>query len=81
MLRWAKQNNMDSIYGITLDTILVSLLAAVLHFILEFVSLKLEAGACQTRLMHYSIICYNGRLGWVPFIEKFESAQSIDNLL
>ena len=31
--------------------------------------------------MHYAIICYNGRLGWIPFIEKFESAETIQSFL
>ena len=81
MLRHAKQRQLDEIHGISTDVILLSLLSALLHLILEFISLKLESESCLTSLMHYSIICYNGRLGWVPFIEKFESAQSIQNFL
>jgi len=60
---------------------MLSLSAAVLHFILELISLKLESDTCLTSLMHYAIICYNGRLGWIPFIEKFESAETIQSFL
>ena len=54
-------------------TILVSLISAIVHGVIELIFLQLEAISCKTTLMHYSIICFNARFGWVPFAHKFSS--------
>ena len=33
--------------------------------------LKYEAKICKINFLDYLAVCYNGRLGWVPFIKKF----------
>jgi len=35
--------------------------------------LYLEARACRTTLMHYLLVCLNGRLGWIPYTDVLES--------
>lgn len=47
--------------------IVFSLLAATGHAIIEIMFVNLEAEACKTTLLHYFIICFNARFGWVPF--------------
>ena len=42
---------------------------AVSHILLEYVQLSYEAKACKTTVINYSIACFNGRFGWVPFVE------------
>lgn len=50
-----------------------SLICALLHAIIEFVFVSLEAKACKTTLMHYCIVCFNARFGWIPFQNLFTS--------
>lgn len=52
-----------------IETIIVSLSLAVLHVLLECFFLKMEADATKTNFLHYCIICFNGRYGWVPFTD------------
>lgn len=33
--------------------------------------MKLDAIACKTEILHLSLVYLNGRLGWVPFSNKF----------
>lgn len=69
--------------GISMEAILVSLGFALLHTVIEVIFLSMEATATKTTLTHYSIICFNGRFGWVPFSHVFsdpKSASSIDQL-
>jgi hypothetical protein len=40
---------------------------AVVHAILEIIFLRLEADALRQSFMHYSIVCFNARAGWIPF--------------
>ena len=70
-----KINNPESVntIDISVEVILISLGFALAHTIFEIIFVKLEAVACKTSLMHYSIICFNGRFGWVPFTNKFNS--------
>jgi len=52
---------------------LVSLLFSILHFWVEVMFIKIESIAFDTSMAYYSIVCFNGRFGWVPFAEKFNS--------
>jgi hypothetical protein len=58
--------------------IVVSLAAAVVHGVLELIFLNMEAKACKTQFSHYFSICFTGRLGWVPFTNKYDSVSSGD---
>ena len=40
---------------------------AIIHAILEVIFLRLEADALRQSFMHYSIVCFNARSGWIPF--------------
>lgn len=66
--------------GISLYGIFFSLMCAVLHFILEGIQIKLDAKACKTDVLHISLVYLNGRLGWVPFSNKFipDGSQPLD---
>ena len=55
------------------SVISMSLFAAILHATIEIMFINLEAQACRTSLIHYFIICFNARFGWVPFSDKFSS--------
>lgn len=54
--------------------IVFSLLAAILHAMIEMIFINLEAEACKTTLMHYFIVCFNARFGWVPFSDQFSTS-------
>ena len=66
---------MNDVKGIDVDVgvIMGSLTCAVLHGVIEFVFLGLEAKACKTNIIHYSIVCFNARFGWIPFSHLFAS--------
>lgn len=51
----------------------LSVLAALIHGMLEIIYIRLEATASKTSLSNYTIICLNGRFGWVPFTEFIKS--------
>ena len=59
----------NGIDQVTMEAIIVSLSLAVLHVLLESFFLKMEAKATKTSFLHYCIICFNGRYGWVPFTD------------
>ena len=61
---------------INTEGIIVSLASAIVHGALEMIFLNLEAEACKTQFTHYFSICFTGRLGWVPFTNKFDSVSS-----
>ena len=57
-------------------SILISVALAVTHILLEYVQLNYEAKAGKTSITHYCITCFNGRFGWVPFVDNFASIAS-----
>ena len=56
---------------VSLETIMVSILFALLHAAIEAIFINLEKKANKTTMMHYLIICFNGRFGYVPFKQYF----------
>jgi len=40
--------------------------------------LKRESKACKMYFFEYLAVCYNGRLGWVPFINNFASMEAYE---
>lgn len=52
---------------ISLETIMISIGFAILHAAIEAMFINLEKKANKTTMMHYLIICFNGRFGYVPF--------------
>jgi len=60
--------------GVSEETVWLSLLSAFVHALMELAFLILEASSARTSFMHYSIVCFNGRFGWVPFVNLFSSS-------
>lgn len=61
---------------INLETIYLSIVLAVVHMVIEYMILKIESLVFQESLINYFIVCYSGRLSWVPFIHQLQG----DNL-
>ena len=61
---------------ISIEAILISISFAVLHAIIEIIFLNLEKQANKTTMMHYLIISFNGRFGYIPYIHLFASNKS-----
>ena len=59
---------------------MISLSFAVLHASIELMFINLEKKANKTTMMHYLIICFNGRFGYVPFTQYFASNTDIKDL-
>ena len=57
-------------FGVNLSSILISVCLAIAHGILEFIQLSYEAKACKTTLTNYCIACFNGKFGYVPFVDN-----------
>lgn len=53
---------------------MISVSLAVLHAVIETLFIYLEKVANKTTFMHYTIICFNGRFGWVPFTNHFSTS-------
>ena len=53
------------------DVIIISLGFAGGHAVMELIFLLFEASALHQTLMHYSIVCYNARAGWLPFNHEY----------
>jgi hypothetical protein len=62
-----------------MEAILISLSCAVIHAIFEVIFLHLEAVSCKTTKIHYTIVCFNARFGWIPFIHYFSSVSGFDD--
>ena len=43
-----------------------------LHIILELLFLNFEAKAINASRLNYYIVCFNARIGWIPFKEFFK---------
>lgn len=55
-----------------------SLVCALLHAFFEMIFIYLESVSCKTTVIHYFIICFNARFGWVPFVNFFSSLTGFD---
>ena len=72
MLIFVTQNVADedqADFGVDMMSIQLSVALAVSHIMLEFVQLSYEAKACKTNIVNYSIACFNGKFGLVPFAD------------
>lgn len=65
--------------GVNIAALVISMILAVLHVLLEFIQLYLEAMACRTIFSNYFVICFNGRLGWTPFIKNMNEIVNVDD--
>ena len=55
-----RNENYDQ-FQMDLHTIIFSILTALLHFVLEFLMLKLESKAIKIKLVKYIVVCFNAR--------------------
>ena len=69
ILLYTQNTNSDSTAELEIDkgTVMLSLALAIAHLIIEIAFIILESKSTKTTFMHYSIVCFNGRFGWVPF--------------
>lgn len=63
-----------------MEAISLSLACAVAHTVVELIFIYIEKQACKTTFLHYTVICFNGRFGWVPFTNHFVSATGAASL-
>ena len=70
--------NGDNKLGVSMDAIVGSLGCAVLHAFFEMIFVYLEAVSCKTTVIHYFIVCFNARFGWIPFVNFFSSLAGFD---
>ena len=45
----------------------LSMAFALFHTIVEVLILYLESKALKTSMLHYTVVCMNGRFGWIPY--------------
>ena len=67
--------NLDE--SVDLNTIKLSILFAFVHGVLEVLTIWIEAKVFQQPFYEYFVICFNGRLGWVPMLNKFNDRKFI----
>lgn len=65
----------------SLRTIMLSIAFAMGHGILEILILCIEAYLFEQSFLEYFVICFNGRLGWVPKLHKFKDPEFIKRLI
>ena len=69
----------ESKIGVDVEVILISLSFAIIHAFFEMIFVYLEAVSCKTTVMHYFIVCFNARFGWIPFVNFFSSLAGYDD--
>ena len=70
---WDEDSATQDELGVSATQILISLFAAFIHTLGEIYLLRRESIACKIDFFNYIVVCYNGRLEWVPFLNNFES--------
>lgn len=60
---------------------MLSIGLAVCHTGIELVFIYLEKVANKTDFMHYTIICFNGRFGFVPFTNHFSNRDASEDVV
>ena len=71
----------DTEDSISLQTIFWSIVFAAVHGILEILILFIEARLFEQPFSEYFVICFNGRLGWVPKINRFRDPDFMFDLV
>ena len=70
ILHQVRDRDDASSINVDVTSIIISICLTIAHAILEYLLLCYEALACKTSLMNYCVACFNGKLGWVPFVDK-----------
>ena len=68
-------------FDVNVNTILFSILFAFMHGMLEFLILGIEAHIFEQSFSEYFVICFNGRLGWVPKMQKLRDPLFVTTLV
>ena len=64
----AKQDqNAINKFDVSVSSLAISIMLSLLHTVLEGLFIWIESKATKTSFMNYTIICFNGRFGWVPY--------------
>ena len=74
-------NNQETNQDISLGTLFTSIVFAFSHGLLEVLVLKIESEQFDLPLTKYFIICFNGRLGWVPMLDKLKSSKVMQQMV
>ena len=72
--------NSTSEESVSLDTIKLSILFGMIHGVLEVLTIWIEAKVFQQPFFEYFVICFNGRLGWVPMLYKLNDRSFLQKL-
>lgn len=54
--------------GLSKASIWSSIFLTIAHTVLEVIQLYCEAQACRMDLIQYCVVCFNGKFGFVPFM-------------
>ena len=54
-------------FGVSIKSLGISIILSLTHTILECLFLYMESQATKTSFINYTIVCFNGRFGWVPY--------------
>ena len=71
-----KQNE-DELKMVDINSIYLSVIMAIGHIFLEIFMIYLEANATNTTMSNYTIVCFNAREGWLPFIDYFKPQKEL----
>lgn len=78
ILIFALNHDGEDELGVGMAAILASLGCALVHAFFEMIFVYLEAVSCKTTVIHYMIVCFNARFGWIPFVNFFSSLAGFD---
>jgi hypothetical protein len=82
ILNYLRNNEAERVeLDVSLEAIMFSISLAVLHTGIELVFIYLEKVANKTDFMHYTIICFNGRFGFVPFTNHFSNRDASEDVV
>ena len=73
MVRKEEANDVD----VNLKVIVISILLAVVHGLIEAIFIVMEKVANKTSTMNYLMICFNGRFGFIPFVECLDKKKNL----
>lgn len=62
-----------------MNVVYASIAFAIVHLIGEVLFIYKESRACQTSMTHYATTCFNGRFGWVPYLNKLNEITYSDH--
>ena len=71
----------DSEDKVSIETIMWSIIFAFIHGVLEVVLLFIESRLFDQPFSEYFVICFNGRLGWVPKMNRFRDPDFLVKLV